>query len=80
MRGRKINKGLPPSLQQRYKELDARRKAETLTSSEYQELLRLIDEIENANVERIRCLAELAHIRETTLTDLMNELEIHPPA
>ena len=51
-----------------------------LTSEEHQELLQLIDQIENANVERIKYLAELARIRGTTLTALMEDLEIHPPA
>ena len=36
----KINQGLSPEAQQRYDELTAKRRAETLTSEEHQELLR----------------------------------------
>lgn len=77
---KKINKGLPPGIQKRYKELNAKRRAETLTSEEHQELLQLIDQIEYANVERIKNLAKLARIRGITLTALMKDLDINPPA
>lgn len=77
---KKINQGLPPGIQERYKELNTKRRAETLTSGEHQELLKLVDQIENANVERIKNLAKLARIRGITLTILMKDLDIHPPA
>jgi len=75
-----INKGLPLDIQIRYKELNAKRKAETLTPNEHEELLHLIDQIELANAERVKYLAELARIRGTTLTALMQDLDIRPPA
>jgi len=77
---KKINKGLSPGIQKRYKELNAKRRAEMLTSEEHQELLQLIDQIEHANVERIKNLAKLARVRGITLTALMKDLDIHPPA
>ena len=61
-------------------ELNAKRKAETLTSDEHQELLYLIDQIEKANVERVKHLAELARIRGTTLAAVMKDLDIRTPA
>jgi hypothetical protein len=42
----KINQDLPVEMQQRFNLLTAKRRAETLTSEEYQELLDLVDEIE----------------------------------
>jgi len=75
----KINQGLSPEVQQRYDNLTAKRHAETLTAEEHQELLRLIDQIEQADAERARALADLAQLRKKSLTTLMDELGIHPP-
>lgn len=77
---KKINHGLPPEIQKRYIELNAKRKAETLTSKEHKELLGLIDQIEKSDAQRVKYLAELARIRGTSLTALMKELDIRPPA
>lgn len=76
----KINHGLPLDVQQRYDELTAKRRAETLTHEEHQELLALIDRIERADVERVQFLTELAQLRNVSVTTLMAELNIHPPA
>jgi hypothetical protein len=75
----KINQGLSPEAQQRYDNLTAKRRAETLTSEEHQELLTLIDCIERADAERAQALADLAWLRKMSLTTLMNALGIHPP-
>lgn len=76
----KINQGLPPAVQQRYDELTAKRRAETLTPQEHQELLALIDRIEQADAERVQSLAELARLRNVTVTTLMAQLGIRRPA
>jgi hypothetical protein len=76
----KINQGLPPDTQTRYDELVAKRRAETLTPDEHQELLRLIDQIERADGERVKYMVDLARLRGTSLTALMKDLGIHPPA
>lgn len=76
----KINQGLPPDVQQRYDELTAKRRAETLTPEEHQELLALIDHIERADAERVQALTELAQLRNVSVTTLMAELVIRPPA
>lgn len=76
----KINQGLPPDIQKRYNELSAKRRAETITLAEHQELLELIDQIEKSDAERIRLLAELARIRQTSLSALMEDLGIRTPA
>lgn len=76
----KINLGAPPDLQQRFRELNRKRRAEKITPEEHQELLALIDRIEQFDVERVKYLAELAKLRGTSLKALTRELDIHPPA
>ncbi|UCH94556.1 MAG: STAS/SEC14 domain-containing protein [Candidatus Aminicenantes bacterium] len=75
----KINQGVPPDIQERYDELIAKRQSETLTADEYNELLRLTDQIEKLDAERAEYLKELACIRQTSLTALMEELNIQTP-
>jgi hypothetical protein len=74
----KINQGPPEDVWQRYGELVARRKGESLTSEEHQELLHLSDEIDTRHTRRVECLAELARLRNTSLRQLMDELGIRP--
>ena len=77
----KINQGLPTAFQHRYDELTTKLQADTITSAEHQELLRLIDQIELADAERVQHLIELAQLRNLSLDELMNQLGIHhPPA
>lgn len=74
----KINQGLSEPIQQRYAELRAKRQAETLTPEEHAELLQLSDQDEQMNAERVAALATLAQLRQTTLPQLMHDLEIDP--
>jgi hypothetical protein len=76
----KINQGVPPDVQKRYDELITKRQAEILTPDEYNELLRLTDQIENLEARRMEYLAELARLRKTSLTALMETLGIRTPA
>lgn len=76
----KINQGLSVEMQQRFTLLTAKRRAETLTSEEYQELLGLVDEIELKDAKRVEYLAELAQLRNIPLRMLMKQLDIRPPA
>ena len=75
-----INKGLPPDVQQRYDALRDKLSEETITPDEHQELLALNDQIEEADVERVKALAALAQLRNISITDLMDELGILPPS
>ncbi len=77
---RKINKGVSLDLQARYNELIAKRQAETLTPDEYEELLGLTQQVERLDVRRLEHLAELARLRGTSLTALMENLGIRPPS
>lgn len=74
---RKINQSLSQIQWERYDQLLAKRRAETLTPEELDELIALSDQIEAANVRRIKYLAELARLRNTSVSALIAELGIH---
>ncbi len=75
-----INQGPPFDRQQRYRELDDKRRAVTLTPSEHNELLDLIAYNEQTDGERLRCLIELSQLRGVSLDELMASLGISAPA
>ena len=75
----RINEGTPPGLRTRYWELIEKRRDETLTPDEYQELLQLTELVEGLQVERVRNLVKLAQLRGVTLDQLMQDLGIKPP-
>ena len=74
-----INQGLAPELWQRYHELIAKRRAETLTPDEQTHLIELSDRIEEANARRMEALVDLAFLRQTSLEALMDQLGIKSP-
>lgn len=75
-----INQGLSSADARRMKELIGKRQSYTLTENELQELIRLTDESERLNVERLKHLLELAQLRGVTLDEVMNQLHIRPAA
>ncbi len=75
-----INRGLSEDQQRRYEVLAARRRAETITSEEYDELIRLSTASEALDAERMKALAELSRRRQKSLAALMDELGLRPPA
>lgn len=76
----KINEGVPPKVQKRYDELIAKRREESLTPDEYDDLLRLSAENENMEARRMEYLVKLARYRKVSLTDLMESMGIRSPA
>ncbi|MBW3600604.1 MAG: hypothetical protein KY475_25490 [Planctomycetes bacterium] len=74
-----INQGLPEAAWRRYHELVARRRAESLTVAEHEELKSLTDEVEAANVRRVAALIKLARLRHTSVRELMKDLGIQDP-
>jgi hypothetical protein len=76
----KIGQTLPTTIQQRYNDLRAKLQAETLTSAEHQELLNLTDTIEQFDAERLQYLLALAQLRQISLPELMDQLNISAPA
>ena len=75
----KINRGLLPGFDQRCRELNAKRRADDLTTAEHEELLGLIDQVEAVQVERVANLVALAQLRGTSLPKLMDDLGLDPP-
>lgn len=74
-----INQVLPPEIQQRYDQLQAKLQAETISLDEHQNLLALIDTVEQADAKRLEALMTLAQLRQVSLLDLMAQLDIQPP-
>lgn len=68
-----------PGFQTRSEELNAKRRAFTLTPDEHSELLQLNDESEAFTLHRLEALAELAQLRRTTLSALMKRLGLKAP-
>lgn len=77
---REINNGASASIQKRYDVLSKKRKKEMLTDLEYAELLELNTYFEQHNVRRVELLLELAKIRNQTLDQVIQALEIKPGA
>jgi hypothetical protein len=76
----KINRGIPSDIQQRFDNLVIKRRKESLTEKEYGELLQLTDQIEKMDFDRVEYLSKLAHIRKTSLSAVMKDLNIQIPA
>lgn len=76
----KINQGISDEMQGRFSELIDKRQRLALSDEELTELLRLTDEIEHLDAERIRHLGELGQMRGRSLSEIMQDLSICPPA
>jgi hypothetical protein len=80
---REIYRPKRSGFQERFDELNARRRALCLTPAEHQELLRLVQESEAFTVRRLEALAELAQLRQvrlpTLMRPLMRQLGLKPP-
>jgi hypothetical protein len=71
-----INRGLPPEVRLRYDELNTKLHEETITPAEHEELLQLIDQIEQADAERMGHLIALAQLRQVSVDTLLDQLGI----
>ena len=72
----KINQSIPSETKNYYQQLIAKRDTETLTDTEYNELLKIGEQIEKFEAKRLEYLAKLANIRKVTLVELMDNLGI----
>lgn len=70
---------LTTQAQHQYQQLSQKAKAGTLTPAENQTLLTLVDELEQADAERMKALFELAQLRKVSLDTLMQQLGIQTP-
>ena len=64
---------------QRYQALREKMLAETLTETERPEFLKLADQLEAANAERLAYLVALAQFRQVSLQEVMLQLGLKPP-
>ena len=75
-----INRGLSADEWKRYRKLIEKRQAEQIGDDERLELEATSNRLEEMNERRIECLAQLAKLRDTSLSTLMEQLGIkHPP-
>ena len=74
-----INQGLPAETQQHYDELQAKLSQDTISQEEHQILLELIDVVELASTERLKHLIALAQLRQVSVDEVMQQLEIQTP-
>ncbi|MFS8116972.1 MAG: STAS/SEC14 domain-containing protein [Microcoleus sp.] len=74
----KINQGLPEELQHLYQALIDKRDRETLTKSEYQQLLESTEQVEKYQAQRLEYLTQLAQIRQISLTKLITQMGLKP--
>jgi hypothetical protein len=72
----KINQIIPSDIQNNYNNLIDKRDSLTLTNKEHQGLLRLTEQIELQEDQRVECLVELAKLRGISLNTLMENLGI----
>ena len=76
----KINQGPSADVQERLDILIGKRESNMLTAEEYQELIRLTEAGERADVQRLEYLIELAAVRGVTVDEVMAQLGIKPRA
>ncbi len=75
----KINQGIiPEETRVRCAILTKKSHQGNLTDEEQSELMTLVNQIELLNAKRIEYLAQLASLRKTTLSELMDDLELKP--
>lgn len=74
----KIKQALPTELQQQYNDLSAKMRSQTITPEEYQDLLKLIGIVEQADGDRLQNLILLSQLRNISLAELMEQLQIYP--
>ncbi|MGI0495575.1 STAS/SEC14 domain-containing protein [Alkalinema pantanalense CENA528] len=76
---REINRSIPTELTDLYELLADKRDNETLTETEYAELLEIGDRLEVFGVKRLEALVKLAELRQIPLLQLMTDLGIQTP-
>jgi G3E family GTPase len=77
---KKVNEAtLSDNEYERFYELVEKRRDENISENELEELIALTEKSEELNVKRLKYLLEIAQIRNVSLREVMNELEIFPP-
>ncbi len=75
---KQIKTGLLSPKQVRFEYLIARRDARSITEREYQELLKLTEEIERKDIDRLKRIAKLADLKNMSLPEVVRLYNITP--
>ena len=75
-----INRGLAPDMRSRLDELLADQETDSLTDSEYDELLYLTNQLEIYDARRIQLIGELARLRSRSVDAIITEFQLSPAA
>lgn len=73
----KINKSLPLKQVERFRMLNEKRLNEALITSEYDELMVLLEKTEKLNTNRVKHLSALARLKNVPVRELMKQLDIN---
>ena len=73
----KINKSLPLKQVERFRMLNEKRLNEALITSEYDELMVLLEKTEKLNTNRVKHLSALARLKNVPVRELMEQLDIN---
>ena len=63
---------------QRYYALMKKREEETLTAEDHKALIAFSDQVEAANVTRLTAVSQLAKLRNTSVKQIMEDLDLRP--
>lgn len=75
---KKISAGMPEVILRPFQKLRAKMEDETITEAEHAELLRLVDEVERFDADRLTWLIELAQLRDQPVLELIDSLGLRP--
>ncbi len=73
-----INDGFPSAFWERYKTLRALLDEHTLTGSDHDEFLKMVNLVEQKQATRLEALAQLAKLRGVTLSTIIRTLGLEP--
>ncbi len=76
---RRISVKWPPEKQIYFDNMVVKRRNGQITEEEHAELIRLTDEAEMLDAERLQALLSLAQLRRVSLDEVMQQLGIKPP-
>ena len=69
---------LSPEKEKIYRQLLRKFRAEKISPEEHKVLIEITDELEGFTVEKLKCLVEITKIRNSTIDEVMKELNIKP--
>ncbi|MEZ4884794.1 MAG: hypothetical protein R3E32_08730 [Chitinophagales bacterium] len=70
---------VPQNIKTRYEQLSHQLGIDQLSESEHEEFMQLNEKMENFSVVRLELLIELANIRQTTVSEVMQQLGLQKP-